>query len=150
MALLLTYRPPMRNAGRNMFLAVVGFGVATILFGISKNFWFSMAMLFLTGFFDTISVVIRHTLVQLRTPNEMRGRVSAVNAIFIGSSNELGGFESGLVAHPFTPVISVVSGGIGTLVVVAAWTGLFPSLSKLGSLSSLTAQRPRSATGNPS
>ena len=135
MALLLTYRPPMRNAGRNMFLAVVGFGVATILFGISKNFWFSMAMLFLTGFFDTISVVIRHTLVQLRTPNEMRGRVSAVNSIFIGSSNELGGFESGIVARIFNPVISVVSGGIGTLLIVGLWAKWFPSLRKLETMS---------------
>lgn len=135
MALLLTYRPPMRNAGRNMFLAVAGFGVATIIFGFSKNFWLSMTMLFLTGFFDTISVVIRHTLVQLRTPNEMRGRVSAVNSIFIGSSNELGGFESGIVARIFNPVVSVVSGGIGTILIVSLWANWFPSLRKMKTMS---------------
>jgi hypothetical protein len=94
-------------------------------------------MLFLTGFFDNISVVIRHTLVQLRTPNHMRGRVSAVNFIFIGSSNELGGFESGLVAQLWNPVASVVSGGIGTLVVVAAWLRLFPGLRSVQELSAL-------------
>jgi len=134
MAFLLAHRPPMHRAGRNMFLAVAGFGVATILFGLSRNFWFSMAMLFLTGLFDNISVVVRQTLVQLRTPDAMRGRVSAVSAIFIGSSNELGGFESGLVARLFTPVISVVSGGIGTLVVVGLWARMFPSLRGLGNM----------------
>ena len=85
-----------------------------------------------------MSVVIRHVILQMSTPNEMRGRVSAVNAIFIGSSNEVGGFESGAVAQLFTPVISVVSGGIGTLLVVASWMGLFPALRKLGPLSSLS------------
>jgi len=134
MDFLLAHRPPMRSAGRNMFLAVAGFGIATILFGFSRNFWFSMAMLFLTGLFDNISVVVRQTLVQLRTPDAMRGRVSAVSAIFIGSSNELGGFESGLVARLFTPVISVVSGGIGTLVVVGLWARMFPSLRRLGNI----------------
>jgi MFS family permease len=128
MALLLAHRPPMRKAGRNMFLAVAGFGFATIVFGLSRNFWLSMAMLFLTGFFDTISVVIRHTLVQVRTPNEMRGRVSAISSIFIGTSNELGGFESCVVAKIFNPVISVVSGGIGTLLIVGLWAKWFPSL----------------------
>lgn len=135
MGLLLAYRPPMKRAGRNMFLAVAGFGIATIVFGVSRNFWLSMVMLFLTGFFDTISVVVRHTLVQLRTPNEMRGRVSAVNSIFIGSSNELGGFESGMVAGIFNPVVSVVSGGVGTLLIVLIWAKKFPALRKLDSLS---------------
>lgn len=135
MGLWLAFRPPMRSAGRSMFLAVAGFGIATIVFGVSRNFWLSMAMLFLTGFFDTISVVIRHTLVQVRTPNEMRGRVSAVNSVFIGSSNELGGFESGVVARIFNPVISVVSGGVGTLLVVALWAKGFPALRKMESLS---------------
>ena len=131
MALLLTHCPPMKRAGRNMFLAVAGFGIVTIGFGISRNFWFSIVMLFLAGFFDMISVVVRHTLLQLRTPNEMRGRVSAVSTIFIGSSNELGGFESGVVARIFNPVVSVVSGGMGTLLVVALWAKWFPSLRKL-------------------
>ena len=131
MALLLAHRPPMRKAGRNMFLAVAGFGIVTVVFGVSRNFWLSMTMLFLTGFFDTISVVIRHTLVQVRTPNEMRGRVSAVSSVFIGSSNELGGFESGVVAKIFNPVASVVSGGIGTLLVVGLWAKWFPALRNL-------------------
>lgn len=134
MAIYLTYRPPMRHAGRDMFLAVAGFGVATIVFGLSRNFWLSMTMLFFTGFFDMISVVIRHTLLQLHTPNEMRGRVSAVNSLFIGSSNELGGFESGVVARIFNPVVSVVSGGVGTLLVVCIWATRFPSLRKLKKL----------------
>ncbi len=128
MALIMAHLPPLKKAGRAMLWAVAGFGVATVVFGLSKSFALSWAMLFLTGFFDNISVVVRHTLVQLATPNAMRGRVSAVNSIFIGSSNELGGFESGLVAHWFGPVVSVVSGGIGTLLVVAAWAGLFPGL----------------------
>ena len=135
MALILAHRPPMRGAGRAMLWAVAGFGVATVVFGFSRHFWLAWAMLFLTGFFDNISVVVRHTLVQLRTPNEMRGRVSAVNSIFIGSSNELGGFESGLVAQAFGPVASVVSGGIGTLMVVAAWARLFPALRRFDTLS---------------
>lgn len=93
MAFLLAHKRPMKRAGASMLWAVAGFGVATIVFGLSRNFWLSMAMLFLTGVFDNISVVVRHTLIQFATPNEMRGRVSAVNAIFIGSSNQLGGFE---------------------------------------------------------
>ena len=117
-ALALVYLPPMQRAGRNLLLGVAGFGIATIFFGLSTSFWLSLAMLFLTGVFDNISMVIRHTLVQLITPDSMRGRVSAVNYVFVGASNELGGLESGLVAHWFGPVVSVVSGGIGTLVVV--------------------------------
>jgi MFS family permease len=128
MALVLTHAPPFRRAGRTMLVAVAGFGVATIVFGISRNFWLSLTMLALTGALDNVSVVVRHTLVQLATPNEMRGRVSAVNAMFISSSNELGGFESGTVAHFFGPVVSVVSGGVGTIVVVLAWAKLFPPL----------------------
>jgi MFS family permease len=134
MALILTHTPPFRRAGRTLLIAVAAFGAATIAFGFSRNLWFSMAMLALTGAADNISVVVRHTLVQLSTPNEMRGRVSAVNAIFIGSSNELGGFESGLVARLFSPVVSVVSGGIGTIAVVLAWAGLFPAMRKVGRL----------------
>ena len=134
MALILTHTPPFRRAGRTMLLAVAGFGAATIVFGLSSNLWLSMAMLALTGALDNISVVVRHTMVQLATPNEMRGRVSAVNAMFISSSNELGGFESGAVAHFFGPVVSVVSGGIGTIAIVLAWAGLFPSLRKVGRL----------------
>lgn len=137
MGLLLAHAPPIKKAGRALYLGVFAFGVATIVFGFSRNFWLSWAMLFLTGFFDTISVVIRHTLVQLVTPNEMRGRVSSVNAIFIGSSNELGGFESGLVARWVSPVFSVISGGVATLIIVLGWTKLFPRLRHFGSLSDI-------------
>ena len=139
MALLMTHLPPIGRAGKILLGSVAGFGVATIVFGVSRNFWLSLVALALTGAFDNVSVVIRHVVTQLSTPNQMRGRVSAVSSIFIGSSNELGGFESGLVAQLFTPVISVVSGGIGTLLVVATWAGLFPRLRGLGSLSSLDA-----------
>ncbi len=134
MGVILAHRPPLRHAGRAMLLGVFGFGLATIGFGFSTNFWLSWAMLFLTGFCDNISVVVRHTLVQLVTPNEMRGRVSAVNSLFIGSSNELGGFESGLVAKWTNPLVSVVSGGLATLLVVVAWAKLFPRLRDFGSL----------------
>jgi MFS family permease len=142
MALFLAYRPPIRHAGRMLLLNVAGFGVATIVFGLSKNFWLSGIALFLTGAFDNVSMVIRHGIVQLGTPNEMRGRVSAVSSIFIGSSNELGGFESGVVADLFGPIISVVSGGIGTLVVVLGWSRLFPQLRKLGLLTELSGLSP--------
>jgi len=142
MALTLAHRPPIRRAGRTLLLAVAGFGIATVIFGLSRNFWLSLGMLFLTGVFDNISVVIRHTLVQVITPDEMRGRVSAVNAVFIGSSNELGGFESGLVARWFDAVTSVVSGGIGTLVIVLAWAGLFPRLRRFGALTEVEPATP--------
>jgi MFS family permease len=137
MALILAHRPPMRSVGRALFGSVAAFGAATIVFGVSRSFWLSWGMLFLTGFFDNVSVVVRHTLVQLATPNEMRGRVSAVNSMFIGSSNQLGGFESGVVAHVFGPVWSVVSGGIGTLVVVLAWMRLFPGLRRFRTFAEL-------------
>jgi MFS family permease len=133
-AILLAHLPPMQSAGRNLLLAVAGFGVATILFGLSRSFWLSLAMLFLTGAFDNVSVVVRHTLLQLLTPDAMRGRVSAVNAVFIGSSNELGGFESGLVAEIFSPTISVVSGGIGTLIVVGVMAARSRELREFGAL----------------
>ncbi len=132
MAAWLMARPPFRRAGRAMYVSVAAFGVATLLFGLSRNFWLSLFLLFLTGFFDNVSVVIRHTLIQLRTPDSMRGRVSAVNSLFIGASNELGGFESGLVARFFGPVVSVVSGGVGTLLVVLAWIRGFPDLLRTG------------------
>jgi MFS family permease len=136
MSLWLALRPPMTRAGRTLLWSVAGFGVATIVFGFSRSFWLSFAMLFLTGLLDTVSVVVRHTLVQLRTPDEMRGRVQAINGVFIGASNELGGFESGAVAHLFArpndpsfgPTVSVVSGGIGTLIIVALTAWLSPAL----------------------
>jgi MFS family permease len=98
MALVIAHTPPFQRAGRALLLAVAMFGVVTLIFGISRNFWLSFAMLVLSGAFDNVSVVIRHTLIQLLTPDAMRGRVSAVNQVFIGSSNEIGGLESGLVA----------------------------------------------------
>ena len=134
MALILAHRPPMKRAGRALLLAVAGFGAATIIFGISRNFWLSFAMLVLTGAFDNISVVVRHTLVQLLTPDPMRGRVSAVNQVFIGSSNELGGMESGVTAEWWGPVASVVFGGIGTLVTVLTVALLSPGLRRFGRL----------------
>ncbi len=134
MAVSMVYLPPMKRAGRTMLLAVAGFGAATIVFGFSQNFTLSWVMLFLTGALDNISMVVRQTLTQLLTPDRMRGRVSAVSGIFIGASNELGGFESGLVAQWFGPVISVVSGGIGTILVVAGTAALSPQLLRLGAM----------------
>jgi MFS family permease len=136
MAFILAYRPPLERAGRALLWSVVGFGLATIVFGASRWYWVSLLMLFATGMFDNVSVVIRHTLVQLMTPDEMRGRVSAINSMFIGASNELGGFESGTVAALFTPAISVVSGGVGTLVVVVVMAIAYPQLRRYGRLGS--------------
>ena len=133
-AFWLAHRPPMQKAGRDLLLAVAMFGVATIVFGVSQWFWLSMAMLFACGALDHISVVVRHTLVQLLTPDAKRGRVSAVNALFIGTSNELGGFESGVVAHLLGPVFSVVSGGVGTIVVVLLVAWFWPGVRKFGRL----------------
>jgi len=134
MAFALAHRPPLARAGRALLLAVAGFGAATIVFGYSRWFPLSLAMLFVTGALDNISVVVRQTLVQVLTPDAMRGRVSAVNSMFIGASNELGGFESGVVARIFTPTFSVVSGGAGTLVVVFLVAISSPSLRRLGRL----------------
>ncbi len=133
-ALILAHRPPMQKAGKTLLWAVAGFGLGTIAFGFSRSFWLSFLMLFLCGAMDNVSVVVRHTLVQLLTPDEKRGRVSAVNSLFIGTSNELGGFESGFVAHLVGPVFSVVSGGIGTLFVVAAVAAIWPAMRKYGRL----------------
>jgi MFS family permease len=135
-AFLIAHLPPMRKAGPMLVWSVAGFGVATVVFGLSRSYGLSLAMLFLTGALDNVSVVIRHTLLQLSTPNEMRGRVAAVNGLFISSSNELGAFESGLVAELTTPTISVVSGGLGTIVVVAVIAWLAPELRKYGRLGS--------------
>jgi MFS family permease len=133
-AFLLAHLPPFKNAGRTLLLAVTGFGIATIIFGLSTSFWLSVAMLALLGGLDNISVVIRSTLLLTYTPDEMRGRTSAVNTIFISASNELGGFESGLVASLFGPLISVVSGGVGTILVVLAVAGKWPEMRNLKSL----------------
>jgi len=135
MGVTIAHLPPMKKAGRDLLLAVAGFGVATIVFGISKSFWLSLVMLFLTGALDNVSVVVRHTLVQVLTPDAMRGRVSAVNNVFIGASNELGGWESGMTAGLIGPFWSVVGGGIGTLLVVAATAVIWPQVRRFGSLS---------------
>ncbi|WP_160288468.1 MFS transporter [Pseudomonas knackmussii] len=122
--------PIERNVGRIMFLSVGIFGVTTIAFGLSTSFWFSLGVLVVLGAADMVSMVIRGAFVQLETPDEMRGRVSAVNGLFIGASNQLGEFESGLTAHWFGTVPAVVLGGVGTLIVTGAWMKLFPALAK--------------------
>ena len=134
MALLLAHRPPMERAGQSLLLAVGGFGLATMVFGVSRSFALSLGMLFVLGVLDNVSVVIRNTLVQVRTPDEMRGRVSAVNNLFIGASNEFGSFESGLVANWFGTVFAVVSGGLGTILVVVAVALIWPDLRRIGRL----------------
>jgi MFS family permease len=131
MAFIIAYKPPTKNAGRNLFLAVGAFGLSTILFGLSENIWMAFFFLFLTGAFDNVSVVIRHTVLQLATPDNMRGRVSAVNGIFIGSSNEIGAFESGATARAFGLKPSIIVGGILTVLVVAVTAKLAPKLRQL-------------------
>jgi MFS family permease len=117
-----------RRVGMTMFACVAGFGVATLVFALSKVIWLSLLALFALGAFDMVSMVIRGSLVQLDTPDAMRGRVSAVNGIFINTSNQLGEFESGMVAAWLGAVGSAVVGGIGTLVVVGLWMMMFPTL----------------------
>ena len=142
MALLIAHLPPMKRAGATMLWAVAGFGAATIVFGLSRSFALSFAMLALTGAFDNISVVVRHTLVQMLPPDRMRGRVSAVNNVFIGASNEIGGLESGLTAWLFAralgavpgAIASVVLGGVGAIAVVAAVALAWPQVRRFGSL----------------
>jgi len=134
MAVTLSHLPPLRRAGRALLLGVTAFGIVTIVFGLSSSFWLSLLMLAGCGAADNISVVVRHSLVQLRTPNQMRGRVSAVNSLFISASNELGEFESGIVARFFGPVVSVISGGIGTIIVVALTAWIWPEIRRLGKL----------------
>jgi MFS family permease len=130
MSLILLRWPIQRKVGAWLMGSVAMFGLATVVFGVSQHFGVSLLALAITGAFDQISVVMRMTLVQLETPNEIRGRVSAVNSIFIGASNQLGEFESGATAALFGPVGSVVMGGVGTLLVAATWIRLFPALAK--------------------
>jgi MFS family permease len=122
--------PLHRRVGHRMLSGVALFGLATVVFGLSTHIGLSLIALVITGAADSISVVIRLTLVQLETPDEMRGRVAAVNSIFIGASNQLGEFESGATAAWFGPVGSVVTGGICTLLVAAIWLRLFPALAQ--------------------
>src|SRR3954453_20516917 len=134
MALVIAYLPPMKHAGKMLLWCVTGFGLATLVFGLSRSLWLSLLMLFLTGVFDRVSVVIRHTLLQLVTPDTMRGRISSVNNIFIGTSNELGALESGLTAALLGPVVSVVAGGVGTILVVLGVSWVWPETRKIGAL----------------
>jgi MFS family permease len=138
-AIALARRPLARHAGSRMFATVAIFGVATIVFGLSRNFPLTLAALAVLGASDMVSVYIRHALVQFGTPDQMRGRVSAVNVLFIGASNELGEFESGVTAALFGTVPAVVIGGVGTLVVVALWMRLFPPLRRIDGLADVTA-----------
>jgi MFS family permease len=140
MAIYLAHNPLRRRVGKTMLWCVAGFGVFTIVFGISHSLVMSLGALFLAGAFDMVSVIIRGTLVQLATPDEMRGRVNAVDMIFIGTSNELGQFESGLTASWFGTVPAVVLGGIGTLGVIALWAWIFPDLRNADQLSGKAAE----------
>ncbi|HMZ29118.1 MAG TPA: MFS transporter, partial [Thauera aminoaromatica] len=128
MSIVLSHRPLGGAIGRKLFGSVALFGLGTIVFALSTSFALSLAALCLLGAADSVSVVIRQTLVQLETPDAMRGRVSAVNAVFIGASNQLGEFESGVAAALIGVVPAVVAGGIGTLLVAALWIRLFPAL----------------------
>lgn len=130
MSIVLTRRPVERRVGRTLLVAVGVFGVCMLVFGLSQSFWVSLIALAVSGAADMVNVVIRQTLVQLETPDAMRGRVSAVNSIFIGASNQLGEFESGATAALLGPVGSVVLGGVGTVVVALAWVRLFPALAQ--------------------
>jgi MFS family permease len=137
MALMTTRLPPWQRPGRVLLLVVAGFGLATIGFGLSRSFALSLACLFLTGVFDNVSVVIRLTLEQTITPDHLRGRVSAINYVFIGFSNEFGAFESGATAALFGPTLSVVGGGIATLIVVGVVRAVWPQLARIGPLQTL-------------
>src|SRR5438309_614801 len=145
MAVLLTHRPLRGRAGVTLLWSVAGFGIFTILFGVSRSLVFSLAALLLLGASDMISVIIRATLVQLRTPDEMRGRVTAVDMVFIGTSNEFGQFESGLTAQWFGTVPAVVLGGAGTLLVIAVWAWLFPELRHAGELTAISSKETEAA-----
>jgi MFS family permease len=134
MSVVLARFPLRRRAGQWLFVCVSIFGVATVFFGLSHTLWLSLVSLAIAGAADTISVIIRGSILQLATPKEMRGRVSAVNSLFIGASNELGEFESGLTAQWWGAVRATVAGGVGALVVAGTWAGLFPGLRKADEL----------------
>ena len=130
MSALLTRWPVEDQAGTKLFVAIVVYGLATVIFGVSTSFWISMVALAITGAADMVSIVVRSTLVQLETPDQMRGRVGAVNSVFIGASNQLGEFESGAMAAAIGPVGSVIVGGIGSIVVAGLWWQGFPQLAR--------------------
>ncbi len=127
-AIAVAHWPPRKHAGTAMLAGVLGFGLATLVFGLSHNFLLSLVALAMCGACDMVSVIVRHTLVQMATPDGMRGRVSAVNMVFVGASNEVGQFESGITAQWFGSVPAVVLGGLGTIAIVLAWDRLFPQL----------------------
>jgi Transmembrane secretion effector len=133
-SVILAHKPVQRAAGMRMFTAVIVFGLATIAFALSRSLWLSMAILMVLGSADVVSVVVRSSLVQLETPNEMRGRVSAVNSLFIGTSNQLGEFESGVTAAWFGLIPATILGGIGSVVIALIWMRLFPGLRTLNRL----------------
>jgi hypothetical protein len=131
MSLVLAHRPPLRRAGRTLLVSVGLFGISMIGFGLSRSFFLSTGLLAVSGMVDTVSVVIRSTLLQVMTPDHLLGRVAAVNAIFIGSSNELGAFESGTAARLIGTIPSVILGGLATLLVVAVTAVKVPALRRL-------------------
>jgi MFS family permease len=133
-SLSLVLTPIRKNAGRTMLICVAAFGAATVVFGLSKNIWLSCAALFVTGATDMISVVVRSSILQLATPPEMRGRVSSVNWLFLGASNELGEYESGLTAHWWGAVRAVVIGGVASMAVTGLWSVFFPALRRADKL----------------
>jgi predicted MFS family arabinose efflux permease len=135
-SLVLARFPLRRKAGVRLFSSVAIFGAATVIFGLSRNLWLSLLSLAILGASDMVSVIIRGSVLQLATPPEMRGRVSAVNSLFIGASNELGEFESGLTAQWWGAVRATVIGGIGALAVAGVWSALFPSLRAADELTS--------------
>jgi MFS family permease len=133
-SVFLAHHPIQRRAGRRMFTAVIIFGLATVAFAYSRSIWLSMGVLMVLGGADVVSVVVRSSLVQLETPDAMRGRVSAVNFLFIGTSNQLGEFESGVTASWFGLIPATVVGGVGSILVALIWMRLFPDLRKLEKL----------------
>jgi MFS family permease len=149
-SILLSFRPIRHHAGRRMFICVAIFGVATIIFGLSRSLRLSLAALVILGAADMVSVVIRSSLLQLATPPSMRGRVSAVNSLFVGASNELGEYESGVTAQWMGPVRAVVLGGIGSLMVTGLWTMLFPSLRNADALTAESLMQPEEQLEQPS
>ena len=137
MAILVAHRPLKKRAGAMMLWCVAGFGAFTVVFGLSHNLILSMAALAITGALDMVSVIVRATLVQLATPNQMRGRVNAVDMVFIGASNDFGRFESGVTAKWFGTVPAVVIGGVGAMVVTALWALGFPELRRVDQITSV-------------
>jgi MFS family permease len=134
MAIVIAYKPLKKNAGATMLWCVAAFGLFTVLFGVSRSMVFSIFALFMVGATDMVSVIVRGTLIQVATPDQMRGRVNAVDMIFIGASNELGQFESGVTAQWFGSVPAVILGGIGAILVTGLWAWMFPSLRKVNQL----------------